>query len=211
MTDAVHDQHWRLAARDHDRIVATGPAVSSPPVPNFFAEVMFIQKNRPRTTVAEPIGETLAELPFTGDQVVCFRPRPGRLERICINDAAGRQIDDGATRRWFHGFDGAGLWYRRRGTGHDADGTVVDALTEIDGDTIIIKRRAGQAPIKFPDPHIGARVFEVPNSQDRHDLVWRAMSRRHRSRSPWYRYSAAAGGTRCSRADPWRSQARRGN
>ena len=59
MTDAVHDQHWRLAARDHDRIVATGPAVSSPPVPNFFAEVMFIQKNRPRTTVAEPIGETL--------------------------------------------------------------------------------------------------------------------------------------------------------
>ena len=39
MTDAVHDQHWRLA-RDHDRTVATGPAVSSPRVPNFFAEVM---------------------------------------------------------------------------------------------------------------------------------------------------------------------------
>jgi hypothetical protein len=50
----------------------TGPAVSSPRVPNFFAEVMFIQKNRPRTTVAEPIGETLAELPFTGDQAVCL-------------------------------------------------------------------------------------------------------------------------------------------
>ena len=33
---------------------------------------MFIQKNRPRTTVAEPIGETLAELPFTGDQAVCL-------------------------------------------------------------------------------------------------------------------------------------------
>jgi hypothetical protein len=63
MTDAVHDQHWRLAA---------GRAVSSPPVPNFFAEVMFIQKNRSRTTVTEPIGETLAELPFTGDQVVCL-------------------------------------------------------------------------------------------------------------------------------------------
>jgi hypothetical protein len=31
-----------------------------------------IQKNRSRTTVAEPIGETLAELPFTGDQVVCL-------------------------------------------------------------------------------------------------------------------------------------------
>src|SRR5260370_23479362 len=41
------------------------------------------------------------------------------------------QIDDGAARRWFHGFDGAGLWYRRRGTGHDANGTVVDGLTEI--------------------------------------------------------------------------------
>src|ERR1700719_421522 len=33
---------------------------------------MFIQKNRLRTTVAEPIGETLAELPFTGDQAVCL-------------------------------------------------------------------------------------------------------------------------------------------
>ena len=45
MTDAVHDQHWRLAApRDHDRIVATGPAVSSPRVPNFFAEVMCLSR-----------------------------------------------------------------------------------------------------------------------------------------------------------------------
>jgi hypothetical protein len=31
---------------------------------------MFIQKNR--STVAEPIGETRAELPFTGDQAVCL-------------------------------------------------------------------------------------------------------------------------------------------
>ena len=31
-----------------------------------------IQKNRCRTTVAEPIGETLTELPFTGDQAVCL-------------------------------------------------------------------------------------------------------------------------------------------
>ena len=31
-----------------------------------------IQKNRCRTTVAEPIGETLVELPFTGDQAVCL-------------------------------------------------------------------------------------------------------------------------------------------
>src|SRR5215472_16483711 len=79
------------------------------------------------------------------------------------------QIGDGATRRWFHGFDGAGLWCRRRSAGHDADGTVVDALTEIDGDTIILKRPTGLAPIKFPDRHIGARVFEVPNSHRHRD------------------------------------------
>src|SRR6516162_10222310 len=46
------------------------------------------------------------------------------------------QIDVGAAPRWFHG---------------------------IDGDTIILKRLAGPAPIKFPNPHIGARIFEVPN------------------------------------------------
>src|SRR6516165_3708052 len=74
------------------------------------------------------------------------------------------QIDDAAAPRWFHRFDRAGLWYRRRGAGHDADGTVVDALTKIDGDTIILKRHAGLAPIKFPNPHIGARIFEVANS-----------------------------------------------
>src|SRR6516162_2957714 len=71
------------------------------------------------------------------------------------------QIDDGATPRWFHGFDSAGLWYRRRAAGHDADGTVIDAMTKIDGDTIILKRRAGPAPIKFPNSHIGAGIFEV--------------------------------------------------
>ena len=31
-----------------------------------------IPKNRCRTTVAEPMLETLAELPFIGDQVVCL-------------------------------------------------------------------------------------------------------------------------------------------
>jgi hypothetical protein len=31
-----------------------------------------IQKNRCRTTVAEPSGETLAELSFTGDQAICL-------------------------------------------------------------------------------------------------------------------------------------------
>ena len=49
------------------------------------------------------------------------------------------QIDD-AARRLLHGFDGGGLWCRRRAAGHDADGTVVNALTEVDGDTIILKR-----------------------------------------------------------------------
>ena len=37
-----------------------------------------ISKNRCRTTVAEPIGETRAELPFTGYQVGLFRAQPGR-------------------------------------------------------------------------------------------------------------------------------------
>ena len=31
-----------------------------------------IPKYRCRTTIAEPVGETLAELPFIGDQVVCL-------------------------------------------------------------------------------------------------------------------------------------------
>src|SRR6516165_1847435 len=52
--------------------------------------------------------------------------------------------------------------YRRRGAGHDADGTVVDALTEIDGDTITLKRHAGLAPKIFPACEIGTLIFEVP-------------------------------------------------
>jgi hypothetical protein len=79
-----------LAARpsDRDRIVTTGPAVSRPPVQKSCVEMMSvsvagIQKNRCRTTVAEPIGETRAELPFTGDQVGLFRARPGRPKRTC--------------------------------------------------------------------------------------------------------------------------------
>jgi hypothetical protein len=35
-----------------------------------------IQKNRCRTTMAERVVETLAELPFTGDQVALFRAQP---------------------------------------------------------------------------------------------------------------------------------------
>jgi hypothetical protein len=72
MTDAVHDQHWRLATpRDHDRIVTTGPAVSSPPVAISFAEVM-LSRNRCRATVLSRFGEMLTELSFNRDQVVCL-------------------------------------------------------------------------------------------------------------------------------------------
>ena len=54
-----------------------GPAVSSRPVQKCCAEMMSvsvagIEKNRCRTTVAERMGETLAELPFIGDQIVCL-------------------------------------------------------------------------------------------------------------------------------------------
>ena len=66
---------------------------------------------RPRTTVAEPIGETLAELPFTGDQAVClghdkaawsgpalYRGQAGRISVEAIyligsSDAGGRSHD----------------------------------------------------------------------------------------------------------------------
>src|SRR6516162_1456889 len=37
-----------------------------------------IPKNRCRTTIAEAIVETLAELPFIGDQIGLLKPRPGR-------------------------------------------------------------------------------------------------------------------------------------
>src|SRR5215470_1103666 len=42
-----------------------------------------IQKNRCRTTIAERMGETRAELPFTGDQVGLFRAQPGRPKQTC--------------------------------------------------------------------------------------------------------------------------------
>jgi len=42
-----------------------------------------IPKNRCRTTVAERMVETRAELLFTGDQVGLFRARPGRPKRTC--------------------------------------------------------------------------------------------------------------------------------
>ena len=47
-----------------------------------------IQKNRCRTTLAERTVETLAELPFIGDQVGLFRAQPGRPKRRHLKDAA---------------------------------------------------------------------------------------------------------------------------
>ena len=38
-----------------------------------------IPKNRCRTTIAERVMETLAELPLTGDQVIWLSHKPGRL------------------------------------------------------------------------------------------------------------------------------------
>ena len=43
-----------------------------------------IPKNRCRTTIAEQMMETLAELPFIGDQVVCLSHEPGRPQRNAI-------------------------------------------------------------------------------------------------------------------------------
>jgi hypothetical protein len=43
-----------------------------------------IPKNRCRTTIAERMTETLAELPFIGDQVVCLSHEPSRPQRNAI-------------------------------------------------------------------------------------------------------------------------------
>src|SRR6516165_11923865 len=55
------------------RMVTTGLSRFQARRSRIFAEVMGdIQKKRCRTTGAEPFGETLPELPFIGDQVVCL-------------------------------------------------------------------------------------------------------------------------------------------
>jgi hypothetical protein len=46
-----------------------------------------IPKNRCRTTIAERMMETLAELPFIGDQVVCLSHEPGRPRRTRTNNS----------------------------------------------------------------------------------------------------------------------------
>jgi hypothetical protein len=43
-----------------------------------------IPKNRCRTTIAERMMETLAELPFIGDHFVCLSHEPGRPQRNAI-------------------------------------------------------------------------------------------------------------------------------
>src|SRR5215813_4577183 len=72
-----------------------------------------IPKNRCRTTVAERMMETLAELPFIGDQVVCLSHEPGRLQRNAIPRASVAQSYHGCLPRT-HGlttyFSGLQTW-----------------------------------------------------------------------------------------------------
>ena len=84
MTDAAHNQHSETRRpSDRDRIVTTGPSRFQPARPEVLPEMMSvsvagIQKNRCRTTIAERMVETRAELAFTGDQTGLFRAQPGR-------------------------------------------------------------------------------------------------------------------------------------
>ena len=78
-----------------------------------------IQRNRCRTTIPERMEETLAELPFTGDQVGLFRAQPGRLLDLWRPVAGGHR----AARQ--HGDRGSDARAQRQhavircGTGHD--------------------------------------------------------------------------------------------
>jgi len=78
MRDAAHSQHSETRhLSDHNRIVTTGPSRFQPAVQKCCTEMMSVSvagipKNRCRTTVAERMLETLAELPFIGDQGVCL-------------------------------------------------------------------------------------------------------------------------------------------
>ena len=69
------------------RMVTTGLSRFQARRSRIFAEVMGdIQKKRCRTTGAEPFGETLPELPFIGDQVVCLGQNQAVWEWTCINE-----------------------------------------------------------------------------------------------------------------------------
>ena len=78
MTDAAHNQHSETCRpSDRDRVVTTGPSRFQPARPEVLPEMMSVSvegtpKNRCRTTKAERIVETRAELPFIGDQIVCL-------------------------------------------------------------------------------------------------------------------------------------------
>ena len=76
--DAAHNEHSETRRQsDRDRIVTTGPAVSSPPIQKCCAEMMSLSVAGSRKiVVGEPwlsrLRETQEELPFSGDQVVCL-------------------------------------------------------------------------------------------------------------------------------------------
>ena len=81
----------------------TGPSRSSPPVQKCCAEMMSvsvagIQKNRCRTTVAEPMVETLSETALYRDQVGLFKAQPGRTE---ADLALSGQAGPSASRQFF--------------------------------------------------------------------------------------------------------------
>jgi len=103
-TDAAHNQHSETRRpSDRDRIVTTGRSRSSPPVQKCCAEMMSvsvagIQKNRCRTTVAEPMVETLSETALYRDQVGLFKAQPGRTE---ADLALSGQAGPSASRQFF--------------------------------------------------------------------------------------------------------------
>src|SRR5215472_2649710 len=95
----AHNQHSETRRpSDRDRIVTTGPSRFQPARPEVFAEMMSlsvagIPENRCRTTIAERMVETRAELPFIGDPVGLFRAQPGRPKRrMKPREAGGERV-----------------------------------------------------------------------------------------------------------------------
>ena len=73
MTDAANQHSETRRPSDRDRIVTTGPSRFQPARPEVMSvSVAGIPKNRCRTTTAERMVETRAELPFIGDQIICL-------------------------------------------------------------------------------------------------------------------------------------------
>jgi len=84
-------------------IISSYQRYSSPPVQKCCAEMMSvsvagIQKNRCRTTVAEPMVETLSETALYRDQVGLFKAQPGRTE---ADLALSGQAGPSASRQFF--------------------------------------------------------------------------------------------------------------